>query len=388
MPNLTPPTQDTEPIQPVRSKIVFVINGFLLGGAEKQLATLFSARPPFMNEVGVEIITFLPTQSTLIAEWFAAMGVKSTLINREAMPFPNFLWKLVATIRTARPQIVHTLLDSSTGAWGRLAARLAGVPHIFHSDLSLREDGTRIHFLLRPWLDRLTRRFLPNAEATAERLVRSGVPQEKILVIPNGVDLAKFAPDTIPSPRAAWGIPASALVAGFLGRFHPIKRLDLLLDAVLQLPISDRPKYLVLGGDGPTMPMVRERVASDPWLQERCRLLGEVKEVPGFLAGIDFLVLCSDTEGLPNAVLEAMAMRRPVVATAVSDLPKLVSGIGFTAEPGNAASLAQALQQMRHLSSEQRLAMGAEARNRVLAHYDLQVIGERFWRAHLELLEG
>ncbi|MBS3967372.1 MAG: glycosyltransferase [Truepera sp.] len=362
------------------------MNGFLLGGAEKQLATLFSARPSFMNEVGVEIITFLPTQSDLIADWFAAMGVKSTLIDRQAMSFPSFFWKLVTTIRSIRPQIVHTLLDSSTGAWGRLAARLAGVPHIFHSDLSLREDGTRIHFLLRPWLDRLTRRFLPNAEATAERLVRSGVPREKIIVIPNGVDLAKFAPDTTPSPRAAWGIPASALVAGFLGRFHPIKRLDLLLDAVLQLPVSDRPDYLVLGGDGPTMPMVRERVASDPWLQNHCRLLGTVEDVPGFMTGVDYLVLCSDTEGLPNAVLEAMAMRRPVVATSVSDLPRLVSEIGFTAEPGNATSLALALRQMRHLPPEQRMAMGTKARERVLTHYDLNAISERFWRAHLEIV--
>ena len=383
MPNL-PPTSNKPSYPP--GKIVFVMNGFLLGGAEKQLATLFSARPSFMNEVGVEIITFLPTQSDLIADWFAAMGVKSTLINREAMSFPNFFWKLVTTIRSIRPQIVHTLLDSSTGTWGRLAARLAGVPYIFHSDLSLREDGTRIHFLLRPWLDRLTRRFLPNAEATAERLARSGVPREKIIVIPNGVDLAKFAPDTIPSPRAAWGIPASALVAGFLGRFHPIKRLDLLLDAVLQLPVSDRPDYLVLVGDGPTMPMVRERVAGDSWLQEHCLLLGTVEDVPGFMAGIDYLVLCSDTEGLPNAVLEAMAMRRPVVATSVSDLPRLVSDIGFTAEPGNAASLAQALKQMRHLPPEQRVAMGTKARERVLAHYDLNAISERFWRAHFEIV--
>lgn len=383
MPN-PPPTKNRSGDPP--GKIVFVMNGFLLGGAEKQLATLFSARPSFMNEVEVEIITFLPTQSDLIADWFAEMGVKSTLINREAMSFPSFLWKLVTTIRSIRPQIVHTLLDSSTGTWGRLAARLAGVPYIFHSDLSLREDGTRIHFLLRPWLDRLTRRFLPNAEATAERLVRSGVPRQKIIVIPNGVDLAKFSPESISSPRAAWGIPDSALVAGFLGRFHPIKRLDLLLDAVAQLPDSDRPDYLVLGGDGPTMPMVRDRVASDPWLQKHCLLLGTVEDVPSFMTGIDYLVLCSDTEGLPNAVLEAMAMRRPVVATSVSDLPRLVSDIGFTAEPGNAASLAHALKQMRHLSPEQRVALGAKAQERVLAHYNLNAISERFWRAHLEVL--
>lgn len=376
---------NTKPSQP--KKIVFVMNGFMLGGAEKQLATLFSARPSFMNDIDVHIITFLPTRSPLIANWFAAMGVKSTLVNREAMAFPSFFWKLVKTIRSMRPQIVHTLLDSSTGAWGRLAAWMAGVPNIFHSDLSLREEGTRAHLLLRPYLDRLTRRFLPNAEATAERLMRSGVPREKILVIPNGVDLDKFSPESVGSPRTAWGIPDAAVVAGFLGRFHPIKRLDLLLDAVTRLPVDDRPDYLMLGGDGPTMPTVRERVAADPWLSERCRLLGEVTDVPGFMAGIDYLVLCSDTEGLSNAVLEAMAMQKPIVATNVSDLPKLIRNVGFTANVGDATSLAHALRQMRQLSAEERLAMGKAARDRVLAHYDLKVIGKRFWQAHLDVLE-
>lgn len=367
--------------------ITFVLNSLTMGGAEAQLAALVAARPDYARAAKLHIVTMLPNNSPVIEERFRAEGVTWTLIDRTALSFPRFFWRLYRTIRHTRPQIVHTLLRGSTSTWGCLAARLAGVPYVFHSDLSLDPEAhmTRLQKVLQPVVDRMTTRFLPNAEAIAEKHLRSGVPAHKVLVVPNGVDLSRFAPDKAVSARTQWNIPDSAVVAGFLGMFRPEKRPGLLFDALLTLPESERPDYVVMAGDGPLMPELRQRVADHPWLQQRCRLLGVVEDTPAFLAGIDYLVLCSDTEGLPNAVLEAMAMNKPVVATSVSDVHKLIEGVGFLAEPGDAASLAAALGKMQQLTPEARYAMGEVGRARALERYEMKRAAQLFWDAHLDI---
>lgn len=263
---------------------------------------------------------------------------------------------------------------------------IAGVRVIVHSDRLLTPEGTRVHFWLRPFLDGRTARFLPNANAIADRLRDDGVPHEKIRVMPNGVDLAAFDPNAISSLRDEWGIPGDQVVLGYLGRFAPLKRIELLLEAVLQLSPNERPDALVLAGDGPTMPQIRQVVESDPWLRSRTKLLGSVDEPARFLASIDYLALPTEAEGLPNVVIEAMAMARPIVATRVSDIPWLVGDAGFLAEPLDPASIAAAIRNMQRLRPDERTELGKRARCRIEQEFAIDVAAARFWDAHLELL--
>ncbi len=365
---------------PRAPKVLFVLASYSVGGTELQLLSLLANRPGWARNYDLETITFLPPRSAEVAQRFEALGVRNTLLNREEMSFPTFLRRLVAHVRAARPDIVHTLLDSSTGAWGRLAAIVAGAPAIVQSDRSIMEEGTRTHLRLRPFLDRRTARFLPNAHAIAERLARKGVPRERITVVPSGVDLSRFEPSPC-SDREG-----SDLVLGFVGRFHAVKRIDVLLEALLRLEPERRPGRVRLAGDGPEMEAVRARVAAEPWLAQHVELLGNCDDVPSFLGGVDYLVLSSEVEGAPNAVIEAMAMARPVVATRVSDVPAIVGESGFLAEPADVASLAAALGKMQGLSADERCAMGERARHRVELEYDMRVVAERFWQAHRDLL--
>jgi glycosyltransferase involved in cell wall biosynthesis len=281
---------------------------------------------------------------------------------------------------------VHTRLDSTAGIWGRVAAWLTRTPVIIQSDRNEAVYGTRVQKTLRPFVDRFTTRFFPNASAIADRLVRSGVPQDKIQVIPNGVDLHDFDPERAADLRSAWGVPQGAVVAGFLGRFARQKRLDLLFDALVSLPESDRPDRVVLAGEGEEMGMVRERIAGNAWLQEHCLVLGVANDIPAFMKSIDYLVLPSDFEGLPNVVLEALAMARPVVSTRISDVPTLIEGAGFLADRGSSASIAQALRSMQALSPDDRRALGAHGRATIERAYDLDVVAKGFWNAHIDLL--
>ncbi len=371
----------------VKPKIVFIMSSFTLGGAEKQWALYLSSRPKDFD-FDVEIMTILPTPegNEFVEKLFLDLGVKITLVDYTKKSFPQFFWNLYQTIRQSKPTLVHTVLTGSVGTWGRLAALLAGVPHIIQSDLTMMLEFTRAHKLLDPFLNRQTDIFLPNAQAIANRLVSHGVPREKIFVVPNITDGEKFNPQKVKSIRSSWGIPEDAIVAGFIARFRPEKRIDVLLDAMVLVPENERPDYLVLGGDGPDMPMVQERLKNDPWLSKHCKLLGTVQDTPSFFASVNYTLLTSDSEGIPNVVLEALAMEKPVVATDVSDVPLVLEGCGFVGKMGQPETIAKGIRQMQALSADERKALGKKGRAKVLENFELSKATKIFWDAHKAIL--
>lgn len=377
----TPPTRSAP-------YAIFVLPALTMGGAEKQILTVLDGDSDALNRYRIELLTFLPATSQIIEKRFAAHGVVVHTIDRSSMSFPSFFLALWRFFRARRPDIVHTFLAGSTGTWGRLAAWLAGVPVLVLSDRTLHPVITRTQRLLEPLLIPLTARFITNAEATAQRLQRTGVPARKIHVLRNAVDLRLHTVRTGRSLREVWGVDEAAVIVGFLGMFRPTKRLDLLLDAMLLLPQSVRPDLLVLAGDGELMDYVRRRVEENPWLSEHTKLLGVVEDTPAFLQAVDVLVLTSDTEGLPNAMIEAMASGVPCVGTRVSDVPYLIGDERFLADIGDASSISEALRAMLELTPEERAEIGVALRRRAQAEFDLRTMAARFWELHADLWPG
>lgn len=369
-----------------RPEVVFVLSGLTMGGAEAQLATILEADPDRTRGFAPRVLALSDVRHAAIVERFAALDVPVDVVDRGRHAFPAFLLALVRYFRRRRPRIVHALLAGTAGTWGRVAARLAGVPRVVLSDLSLDPPTSRVQKLVDPIVHRVTDLFLPNATAIAERLVREGAPRSRIVVLRNGVDLERFAPATTRDLRGAWGVADDAFVVGFLGMLRPEKRPDLLLDAVQRLPECDRPQLVAVAGDGPLMPTLRTRVESDRWSSGHVRLLGVVADAPAFLASIDLLVLCSDTEGLPNAVLEAHAMGRPVVATRVSDVPQLIDEPGALVATGDAHALAEAIGRVGAMPPSDRARWGARARKRTVDEFALPAAAARFWDLHEGLL--
>ena len=127
----------------------------------------------------------LPPQSDSVEKSFTDLGVTITLIDRSKMSLPVFLWQLFRAIKRSNPAIVHTILEGSTGTWGRLIGFLAGVPRIMHSDRATPNPAKTIHSRLRPFLNNRTHHFTPNAFAIADWLKDSGVPEKDMTVMPN-----------------------------------------------------------------------------------------------------------------------------------------------------------------------------------------------------------
>lgn len=376
-----------------RPSLVFVLNGLGMGGAEAQLVAILEADPVALAEVRVTILTLSGIRHEPFIARLAALGVPVRTIDRSEQSFPRFFARLVAFFRRERPAVVHTFLAGTASTWGRATALLAGVPVVMLSDLSLAPTVTRTQRWLDPWLHRRTARFLPNARPIARRLEHEGAPPDRVRLLRNGVDLQRFDPAKwdaarIAERRARWAIPEDAVVAGFLGRLQRVKRPDLALEAVMALPVEHRPDRLLFAGDGPMASALHARIEADAWARDHVRLLGTIDDVPGFLAAIDLLVLCSDTEGFPNAVLEALAMGCPVVATRVSDVPELLGDAGASVAPGDRDALAEAIARLVSLGSEERTELAREGQARVRSELGLRGASQAFWDAHRDLLRS
>jgi len=279
------------------------------------------------------------------------------------------LWRL---LRRERPLILHAFLFHAN-LLACLVGRLAGVPIILVSERTMGMEN-RARYVVN-WLTApLANRIVAVSPSVRDFVVqRVGIPASKVLVIPNGVDVARFAAAQ-PISRAAWGLPAEGSLIGAVMRLDPVKGGETLVRAVAALPPGP---HAVVVGDGPQR-AAWESLADALGVAGRIHFVGYQADVPAWLAACDVFVLSSEREGMPNAVLEAMAAGRPVVATAVGGTPDVVlDGVtGLLVPPRDPAALARAIQSLLDDPARAR-EMGAAGRWRVEEHFSLEAVVAR-----------
>ena len=287
----------------------------------------------------------------------AAAGVQPVVmptLQRAIAPITDLLalWQLYKLMRRIRPQIVDTHTFKA-GALGRVAAWLAGVPvrlHTFHGHVFQGYGGGLQSMLivqLERALGRLTTRVfgvsqLVNAELQAHRIV----PAAKLQVFPVVLDLAPFATAARRGTfRAELGIDAGTALVGNIGRLVPIKNQALFLEIAALLVQRGFGGKFVLVGDGELRVELEQR-AQALKLADRIYFCGWRRDLAGVLADLNVMVNTSLNEGTPVAIIEAMAARVPVVATAVGGVPDLVThgSTGFLLPTESAAAGADAVE--------------------------------------------
>jgi glycosyltransferase involved in cell wall biosynthesis len=204
------------------------------------------------------------------------------------------------------------------------------------------------------------------SESAQQRLLQAGIPQEKIRLIRNGIDLDRFRP----APVRAAEAPKTIL---FAGRLDPVKRPLLLLEiaAALVKLRAQRDFRVLVGGDGPEGETLRARLRKTG-LESLFTLLGQVDDVPTLLAESDVVVVPSRAEGIPLIVLEAFASARPVICSRVGAVEEVVdssTGILIDLGPGEAVQFAAAIERL--LGDPQlRQEIGNAGRRKVEAEYN------------------
>lgn len=201
-------------------------------------------------------------------------------------------------------------------------------------------------------IDRLCLPFYDRVIAVSEDLrsecAAAGVPESRCLLVENGIDLGRYRRDRgIEQAKAALGLPAGRLLVGAVGRLSGEKGFDLLIEAVDHLASSGLDVGLAIVGEGTQRAMLEARIArsSQP---ERFLLAGYRSNVIPFYEAMDVFALSSLSEGLPNVLLEAMALGVPVVASRIAGIPRLIrdGDDGLLVTPGSAGDLAYALNRL------------------------------------------
>jgi len=252
-------------------------------------------------------------------------------------------------IQREGPHVVHTH-SSKAGILGRLAARLEGVPAIVHTVhgfgfTPLQPAPVRALFLA---LERLAARWTTHAVTVSRADYRRGVElglfgPEEATVIRSGIRLGDYAAASGgDGVRRELGVPAGAILVTQVGNFKPQKApLDFARMAIRVAAVLPQAHFLMTG-DGPLWGRVRALV-QDAGLEERFHLPGWRDDIPAVLDATDIAVLSSRHEGLPRAVVEALAAGVPVVATAVAGTPEVLrNGVdGYLVPPSDVEAMAE-----------------------------------------------
>lgn len=292
-------------------RVLHVITALGTGGAERQLADVVA-------HATVPTRTIALHEGGLVGDAMVAAGHEVEVIGASRAGKPGALARLVQAIRRHRPDIVHVHLLAAQ-LWGIPAARMAGVPVVISSEHSLMDtsiENRRLTPQLRALylaLERMTTHTVAVSDTTKQRLVRWGVPAERISVVDNGIDFDRLRWSAADRERirAELGVPAGATLIGAVGRLEEVKRPRQLLEA-LAPTLRPGERELLLVGDGPLRAELRRRaLAMD--VQPAVHLTGPRSDVPALLSAMDVLVSASRDETFGMAVIEGLGSGLPVV---------------------------------------------------------------------------
>lgn len=355
-------------------RYVFVLNGLLLGGAERQAILL--ARH-LKERCGAEVIVTAFGRPGSAAALCDELGIPWRIVPFEWRPGRwkrvTMLLSVARDLRGYRPDVLlpYTMHPDVVGGliWQQTSARLCMWNQRDEGRQRVEPRWERLAVRLTPW-------FASNSSHGADFVVRTlGAPGDRMRVIHNGVE-----PEAPAESRADWrrklGVGDEAFLATMVANLHSFKDHSTLLEAWRY--VQDRVRcaeraVLLLAGRPENTGQSLKAQAFDLDLGRSVRFLGAVKDVSGLLAASDCCVFSSQWEGVPNGVLEGLAAGLPVVATDIPGIREAVGedGCALLTPPGDARAMAEALLTVMQ-DAELARRMGAVGRERIRAEFSVE----------------
>ncbi len=372
--------KDSSSIEWMRSICILSTGLDPVGGAEMQVGELAKA----LHSCGwhVRVVSMLPAAGQIPSE-LTRLGIPvHSLGMTKGTTDPRAILRLGKLIREYRPSILHShmvhanLLARITRAVVRVPIQISTV-HSIQEGGRLREVAYR---LTDHWADKTT----AISEAAARRYVEVGATRlRNMCVIPNGVDTARFRPDSElrRNARAALALDANFIWLA-VGRICAAKDYITLLHAFATT--ADSKAMLLIAGDGPGLAELRA-LAVTLGIAKRTRFLGFRTDTAALMNAADGYVMSSCYEGMPMVLLEASACALPIVATDVGGNAEVVKS-GKLVPPACPSALGQAMCDVMAQSDEVRIASGAAARDYTVRHFSMENVISQWEHLYRSLL--
>ena len=324
---------------------------------------------------GHDVTVVLPDLLQSVAHEYRDGGVEVI-----SLPMRKLFWpvKSVATfvnlIRLQKYDLVH-VHSQEAGVIARGLVYLGGTRRVFYTPQTVDIRVSRwqnVYILLEYIMARLTEQIFSVCQVDADRMVSWGIPEEKVSVIPNGIELSIFnnLEDRYATCRRL-GLNPDYPVIMQVGRLNPQKDPEMFLHGARRVLRICPNAQLVWIGEGPLFNHVQS-VVKALGLQNNIHLLGRIDQAYRCMVAADVVTLTSRWEGLPYSILEAMACSKPVVSTAVNGCPEVVlnSKTGFLVDVGDASGWADRVLQL--LANPQLAkSMGSAGRQHVEENFSL-----------------
>ncbi|MBE2240720.1 MAG: glycosyltransferase family 4 protein [Caldilineaceae bacterium] len=361
-----------------------ILQSRFVGGTERSFLHLLEGIPGDEYEVAVGL------DETMLTSEFA-LAVHA--LGQRVIPFCDVvskrdfggMYRTIGQIHSFQPDLVHVHLNHpAANPFLVFAAKAAGVRRIVLTEqLNILLDQTRFgRWRIRLYC-RLANTVVAVSQAVRDGLVgHYGVAGANVIVIENAVDARRIAESVRTIDRQALreslGLDPDAYVLGCAAAMRWQKGQRFLIDAMPQVLAAIPNARLVLIGDGEGRQALETRI-QELGLEDTVQILGWRTDATNLLAALDAFVLPSLYEGLPLAVLEAMAARLPVIATRVDGTGEAVHHrtTGILVAPQDPSALADAMIEVATNRSLARL-IAASAQQHVLARYDISVMQQRY----------
>lgn len=332
-------------------RITHLASGDLWAGAETQLHNMVLA----LHRAGGVDVDLVLLNEGILAQRVRAAGVPVTVFPEQQLGG----WRLLTSIRrhltSRKTQVLHThrYKENVLGAAATLITRGARTMRTLHGAPEFAVSAVRLGKSAPQWLDWLVARVVQFpivcvSEELRQRCARN-LPAARLRVVPNGVDIADLQRRAVEMECVNLPGGAGPCRIGFFGRLSPVKRVDILIRTAAILERTAPGGYLFhVFGDGPLRAEL-EVLARECGVSQAVQFMGFASEPAPCLRAMDAMLLTSDHEGLPMIVLEAMALRVPVISHAVGAIPEVLGGgtMGTLIQGQRPEDYARAIQHLR-----------------------------------------
>jgi len=369
--------------------ILHLISSYGFFGAENLVLNLNLYISSLNNEIDSYILVFKNSQNPHIelAEYASKHGIKSFIIDCKGRFDYSFLSKLVILIKSNKINILHSH-GYKSNFYGFLASKICNIPIISTCHNWIAKDlRTRFYYKIDKFLLPRFDKIIAVSDEIKQELLRIGTNPEKVCLIHNGINTKSFS-NILSNIKADFNLNPDSLIIGSVARFTEEKGLENILYVAKKILKENKNIYFMLVGDGPLKNSLIQK-SKELQIYDHMIFTGQRSDMPEVYNTFDIFVLPSLKEGLPMVILEAMASKKPIVASSVGAIPDVIEDgkSGLLVPPGNINSLYQALKQLINNPSLRNY-LGENAFERVKNNFSTEKMCDEYIKIYNEVLEN